>query len=325
MTKDTLITIFGGAGLVGRYTVRALAKAGYRLRVGVRRPSTSGYLVSMGHVGQIQLCKVDVRNEDAVRDALRGAHAAVNLVGALYQRGQSFDDVHVAAAARMARLAKEEGAQTLVHVSAIGADPNSDSGYARSKAEGERAVREAFPDAPILRPSAIFGPEDKFFNQFASMARYFPALPLPGGGHTKLQPVFAGDVALAIQKCLEDPDTHGQTYELGGPRVYTFREMMELILRETHRKRFLVSVPYPLMMLQATLFGLIPGSPLTRDLVKFSKVDDVVSPDAKTFADLGIAPDSVEAIVPQYLWRFRREGQYAKLPDEKLIAASRPQ
>jgi NADH dehydrogenase len=157
------------------------------------------------------------------------------------------------------------------------------------------------------------------------MARYFPALLLPGGGHTKLQPVFAGDVALAIQKCLEDPTTHGQTYELGGPRIYTFREMMELILRETHRKRLLISVPYPLMMLQATLFGLIPGSPLTRDLVKFSKVDDVVSPDAKTFADLGIAPDSVEAIVPQYLWRFRREGQYAKLPDEKLIAASKPQ
>jgi NADH dehydrogenase len=211
-----------------------------------------------------------------------------------------------------------------VHVSAIGADVNSESGYARSKAEGERAVREIFPDASILRPSAIFGPEDKFFNQFASMARYFPALPLPGGGHTKLQPVFAGDVAAAIQKCIEDPATRGQTYELGGPRVYTFREMMELILRETHRKRLLVSVPYPLMMLQATLFGLIPGSPLTRDLVKFSKVDDVVAPGAKTFADLGIVPDSVEAIVPQYLWRFRREGQYAKFLEEKLIAAPKP-
>ncbi len=324
MTKDTLITIFGGAGRVGRYTVRALAKAGYRLRVGVRRPSTSGYLVSMGHVGQIQLCKADVPNEDAVRAALKGAHAAINLAGALYQRGQSFTDVHVAAAANIARMAKQEGAQTLVHVSAIGADVNSESGYARSKAEGERAVREIFPDAPILRPSAIFGPEDKFLNQFASMARYFLPVLLPGGGHTKLQPVFAGDVAAAIQKCLEDPATRGQTYELGGPRVYTFREMMELILRETHRKRLLVSVPYPLMMLQATLFGLIPGSPLTRDLVKFSKVDDVVAPGAKTFADLGILPDSVEAIVPQYLWRFRREGQYAKLPDEKLIAASKP-
>jgi len=325
MTKDTLITIFGGQGLVGRYTVRALAKAGYRMRVGVRRPNSAGYLTSMGQVGQIQLCKADVRNEDAVRAALNGAHAAINLAGALYQRGQSYDDVHVTAAAAIARAAKDAGVQTLVHVSAIGADANAESAYARSKAEGERAVREIFPEAAILRPSAIFGPEDKFFNQFAAMARYFPALPLPGGGHTKLQPVFAGDVAAAIEKCLEDPATRGQTYELGGPHVYTFREMMEVILRETGRKRLLVSVPYPLMMLKATFLGLVPGSPLTRDLVKFAKIDDVVSPGAKGFADLGIAPDSVEAIVPQYLWRFRREGQYAKLPEEKFIAASERQ
>jgi NADH dehydrogenase len=324
MIKDTLITIFGGAGLVGRYTVRALARAGYRLRVGVRRPSTAGYLLPMGHVGQIQLCKVDVRNDDAVREALTGSHAAVNLAGALYQRGQSFGDVHVAGAAQIAELAKAAGAKTLVHISAIGADQNSESAYARSKAEGERAVREIFPEAAILRPSAIFGPEDKFFNQFASMARYFPALPLPGGGHTKLQPVFAADVAAAIEKCLEDQATRGQTYELGGPRVYTFRELMELILRETGRKRMLLPVPYPLMMLQATIFGLIPGSPLTRDLVKFSKADNVVSPGAKTFADLGIAPDSVEAMLPQYIWRFRREGQYAKIVGEKLIATPGP-
>ncbi|HVP85582.1 MAG TPA: complex I NDUFA9 subunit family protein [Rhizomicrobium sp.] len=325
MTKDMLITIFGGQGLVGRYTVRALAKAGYRMRVGVRRPNSAGYLTSMGQVGQIQLCKVDVRNEDAVRAALKGAHAAINLAGALYQRGQSYDDVHVTAAAAIARAAKDAGVQTLVHVSAIGADGKAESAYARSKAEGERAVRENFPEAAILRPSAIFGPEDKFFNQFAAMARYFPALPLPGGGHTKLQPVFAGDIAAAIQKCIEDPATRGQTYELGGPHVYTFREMMEVILRETGRKRLLVSVPYPLMMLKATFLGLVPGSPLTRDLVKFAKIDDVVSPGAKGFADLGIAPDSVEAIVPQYLWRFRREGQYAKLPEEKFIAASERQ
>lgn len=324
MTKDTLITIFGGAGLVGRYTVRALAKAGYRLRVGVRRPSVAGYLTSTGSVGQIQLCKVDVRNEDAVRAALRGAHGAVNLTGALYARGQSFEDIHVTAAANIAKLARAEGAQTLVHVSAIGADVDAESNYARSKGEGERAVREIFPEAPILRPSAIFGPEDKFFNQFASLARYSPALPLPGGGQTKLQPVFAGDVATAIQKCLEDPATRGQTYELGGPRAYTFREMMELILRETGRKRFLLPVPYPLIMLQATLMGLVPGSPLTRDVVKYSKHDNVVAEGAKTFADLGIVPDSAEAVIPHYLWRFRREGQYAKLPDEKLIAASKP-
>ena len=325
MTKETLLTVFGGAGLVGRYTVRALAKAGYRLRVGVRRPSIAGYLTSMGHVGQIQLCKVDVRNEDAVRAALRDAQGAINLTGALYARGQSFDDIHVTAAAMIAKHARAEGTQSFVHVSAIGADVGSESDYARTKGEGELAVRESFPEASILRPSAIFGPEDKFFNQFAALARYSPALPLPGGGHTRLQPVFAGDVAAAIQKCLEDPATRGQTYELGGPRAYTFREMMELILRETGRKRLLISVPYPLMMLQATVMGLIPGSPLTRDVVKYSKHDNVVAEGAKTFADLGIAPDSVEAVVPHYLWRFRREGQYARLPNEKFIAASKPQ
>jgi NADH dehydrogenase len=325
MTKETLITVFGGAGLVGRYTVRALAKAGYRLRVGVRRPNLAGYLTSMGHVGQIQLCKCDVRNDGAVRTALRGARGAVNLTGTLYPRGQSFDDVHVAGAAAIAQFARDEGARTLVHVSAIGADVNGDSSYAHSKGEGERAVREIFPQAAILRPSAIFGPEDKFFNQFAALARYAPALPLPGGGVTKLQPVFAGDVAEAIGKCLEYPSAHGQIYELGGPRIYTFREIMELLLREIGRKRLLVPLPYPLMMLKATFLGLIPGSPLTRDLVRFARNDNVVAQGAKTFADLGIAPDSVEAVVPGYLWRFRREGQYAKLPVEKLIAASKPQ
>jgi NADH dehydrogenase len=324
MTKNTLITVFGGAGHLGRFTVRALAGAGYRLRVGVRKPNLAGYLTTMGNVGQIQLYKADVRNEAAVRAALRGARGAVNLAGALHPRGQGFDDVHVTGAANVAALAQAEGVETLVHVSAIGADVKAESDYARSKGEGERAVRAAFAQATILRPSAIFGPEDKFFNQFAALARYTPALPLPGGGHTKLQPVFAGDVAAAIETCLEDRATRGQTYELGGPRVYTFREIMELILRETGRKRWLVPVPYPLMMLKATFLGLVPGSPLTRDVVKFSKTDNVVSAGAKTFADLGIRPDSVEAVVPDYLWRFRREGQYAKLPGEKLIATPKP-
>lgn len=229
MVKETLITVFGGAGLVGRYTVRVLAKAGYRLRVGVRKPNLAGYLVPMGHVGQIQLVKADVRDADAVNAAMAGAQGVVNLAGTLYARGQSFEDVHTNAAGKMAELVRAAGIGAFVHVSAIGADVNSQSAYSRSKGKGERVVREAYPDVAILRPSAIFGPEDEFFNQFASMARFSPALPLPGGGHTKLQPVFAGDVAEAIQKCLEDPTTRGQVYELGGPRVYTFREMMELI------------------------------------------------------------------------------------------------
>jgi len=322
MTQNTLITIFGGAGLVGRYAVRALAKKGYRLRVGVRRPSTAGYLLPMGSVGQIQLTKVDVRNEDAVRAALEGAKAAINLTGALYPRGQSFHEIHVKAAATIAQAARDCGAETLVHVSAIGANVNALSDYARSKGEGEAAVRAINPAARILRPSAIFGPEDKFFNQFAALARYSPILPLPGGGNTQLQPVFAGDVAEAVRACLENPQTAGQTYELGGPRAYTFRALMEIILRETGRKRFLLPVPTPLMMAQATIAGFIPGSPLNRDVVKFAQSDNVVAEGAKTFTDLHIVPDSIEAIVPQYLWRFRREGQFAKLPDEKLIAAS---
>lgn len=325
MTQNTLITIFGGAGLVGRYTVRALAKKGYRLRVGVRRPSTAGYLLPMGSVGQIQLTKVDVRNEDAVRQALHGSHGAINLTGALYPRGQSFQDVHVKGAANIARAARDAGAETLVHVSAIGADVNGLSAYARSKAEGEAQVRAINPSARILRPSAIFGPEDKFINQFAALARYTPVLPLPGGGHTRLQPVFAGDVAEAVRVCLENPQTAGETYELGGPRAYSFRELMEIIVRETGRKRFLLPVPTSLMMAQATIAGLIPGSPLNRDVVKFAQTDNVVAAGAKTFADLNIVPDSIEAIVPQYLWRFRREGQFAKLPDEKFIAASERQ
>ncbi len=324
MVKNSLITIFGGSGFVGRYTVRALAKAGYRLRVATRRPALANYLLPMGSVGQIQLQKLDTRDAAAVESAIQGAEIVINLTGALYPRGQSFEQVHVDSAAHVARAAQNNGVRRLIHISALGAHPESDCAYARTKAEGEAALRAAYPQATILRPSAIFGPEDTFFNQFAAMARYLPVLPLPGAD-TQVQPVFVGDVAAAIAKVIDTPQSAGQIYELGGPRSYTFRALMEVMLEVIARKRLLLPLPYSIALAQATVLQFIPGSPLTRDVVKFSQIDNVVSPGAKTLQDLSITPDSVEAVIPTYLWRFRRDGQFAKMPEKLSAAATHPE
>lgn len=310
---NSVVTVFGGSGLLGRHAVRLLADngAGYRIRVAVRRPNLANFLPPMGHVGQIQLFKGDVRDADAVAAAVRGSQGVVNLVGILYQGGgQGFGDVHVEGAENIARAAKAAGAQALVHVSAIGADVDSDSSYWRTKAEGESRVRAVFPGATILRPSLVFGPEDIFFNRFAWLARISPVLPLIGGGRTKFQPVFASDVAAAIRHCLEDPSTAGKTYELGGPGIYSFKELMQIILRETGRKNLLVPVPFFVAAMQSWVLGLLPNPLLTPDQVRMLRKDNVVSANALTLADLGIQPDAVEAIVPAYLWRFRAKGQY---------------
>jgi NADH dehydrogenase len=305
-----LAVVFGGSGFVGRNTVRALAKAGYRVRVATRRPNLAQYLPPMGAVGQIQLFKCNVSDENQVADALAKADVVVNLVGILYRSGgQGFEDVHVEAADRIARAARAAGAQALVQVSALGADENGLSQYARSKAQGEAHVRAAFPDATILRPSIVFGQEDSFFNRFAGLARLLPSLPLIGGGKTKFQPVFVGDVAAAIVKCAGDPATRGKTYELGGPNTYSFKELMQFLLSQIGRKRLLVPVPFPLAMFQGAILGMLPKPLLTMDQVRSLKTD-VVSPGALTLADLGIVPDSIEAITPSYLWRFRAKGQY---------------
>jgi len=316
-----LVTVFGGSGFLGRYVVRALAGAGYRIRVAVRRPNLANYLLPMGHVGQIQIVRANVTDADQVAPALRGAKAAVNLVGILYESGrQRFQGVHAEAAGIVAEAARREGLQSFVHISAIGASAESESAYARSKAEGESRAREAFPDAALLRPSIVFGPEDDFFNRFAALARISPVLPLIGGGHTRFQPVYVCDVAEAVLRCATESETAGRTYELGGPSIYTFKELMQLVLAETHRRRLLLPIPFSIAMLNASVLGLLPKPMLTRDQVRLLRQDNVVSPNARTLEDLDIEPDAVEAIIPNYLWRFRREGQFESPPPEPASA-----
>jgi NADH dehydrogenase len=318
----SLVTVFGGSGFLGRNAVRALAKAGYRIRVAVRYPNQAQYLPPMGSVGQIQLMKCNVLDQDAVARACQGADAVVNLVGILAPAGgQGFDDVHVAAVGNIAMAAKAAGARTLVHVSSLGADPEAESHYAKTKGEGEKLLREEFADATILRPSLLAGPDDDFFNKFAALARILPMLPLIGGGHTKFQPVFVGDVADAIVKCVSDTATKGKTYELGGPGTYSFKELMQLVLQETGRSRLLLPVPFWLASIKAMFLQFLPGKLLTPDQVTSLKADNLVSPNALTFKDLGIAPDSIEAILPSYLWRFRPRGEYDEAVRERVTGS----
>jgi NADH dehydrogenase len=318
---DNLVTVFGGSGFLGRYVVRALARQGYRIRVGVRLPQLANYLLPMGRVGQIQLVRANVLSPDAVAFALKGASACVNLVGILQESGrQRFNALHAEAAGMIAATAKNSGAASLLHVSAIGADVNSTALYAHTKAEGEARVREAFPGAVILRPSIVFGVEDNFFNRFAALARVAPFLPLIGGGKTRFQPVYVGDVAKAVEHCLMDGDARGRVYELGGPGIFSFRELMEIVFRETGRRRRLVPLPFPVAELMGRILQALPNAPLTADQVRLLKTDTVVSDGARGFADLGIEPEPLEAILPTYLWRFRREGQYEQDSHEHLPA-----
>ncbi|WP_114376856.1 complex I NDUFA9 subunit family protein [Elioraea thermophila] len=305
-------TVFGGSGFVGRYIVKRLAQRGYIVRVGVRDPDRANFLKPMGNLGQIVPMAASVRDAAAVAALVAGAEVVVNCVGILYETGsQTFRALHAEAPGRIGRAAATAGAKHVVHVSAIGADPASPSVYARTKAEGEAALRAAYPAAVVLRPSIVFGPEDDFFNQFAALAQVLPALPLFGGGTTRFQPVYVGDVAEAAMAALDRAEAAGNTYELGGPRIYTFREILEFILRTTGRKRFLISIPYSVGALQARLFELLPKPLLTRDQLILLQRDNVVSPGALTLADLGITPKAVEAIVPTYLARFRRGGPRA--------------
>lgn len=317
----SLVTIFGGSGFVGRHTVRAFAKAGWRIRVAVRHPNLANYLLPMGNVGQIAIVKTDATDAEQVARAVASSDAVVNLVGILWQSGhQSFEAVHAEAAENIAKAAKAAGAKTLVHVSAIGADEESEAKYSKSKADGEARIRAAFPDAAILRPSVVFGPEDSFLNKFASLAAMLPFLPLIGGGHTRFQPAFVGDVAAAILKCAGDETTRGKTYELGGPETISFKALMQFLLKQTCRKKLLIPVPFGLASLKAVFLGLLPNPILTLDQVKMLKTDNVVHDGMPGFADLGITPDSLEAIAPSYLWRFRPKGQFEAVADEAAKA-----
>ena len=306
-----LVTIFGGSGFLGRHIVRALANDGWRIRVAVRRPNNANFLTTMGRVGQIQLLKANVRDDDAVRGALKDADAAINLAGILYQTGrQRFDSIHVEGATRVARLSAELAVPRLLHVSSLGAHTESRAKYAKTKAEGERSVRELYPTATIFRPSAVFGPEDDFFNKFAWLARMSPVLPVIGGGGTRLQPVFVGDVSQAAARVLQEPSTVGEIFELGGPEIMTLREIMELVLKVTHRKRMLLPLPFALARIQGAVLGILPKPLITLDQVRLLERDNVVSEGARGFRELAITAEAAEAIIPSYLWRFRKQGQF---------------
>jgi uncharacterized protein YbjT (DUF2867 family) len=315
-TTPKLVTVFGGSGFVGRHVVAALAKRGYAVRVAVRRPDLAGHLQPLGNVGQIKAMQANLRNRPSVDAAVKGADHVVNLVGILFEGGrQTFDAVQAFGARAVAEAARNAGAG-LTHVSAIGADAASEAAYARTKAEAEAAVIAAVPSAVILRPSIIFGPEDNFFNQFAGMARMLPFLPAIGGGVTKFQPVYVGDVAEAVARSVDGALKPGAVYELGGPDVKSFRECLELVLSVTGRKRPLVTLPFGLAKIQGSILGLLPKPLLTRDQVVMLETDNVVSDAARaaglTLDGMGIAPVAAEAILPTYLWRFRETGQYQK-------------
>jgi NADH dehydrogenase len=311
-----LATIFGGSGFVGRHVVRALVKQGWRVRVAVRRPDLAGHLQPLGSVGQIHAFQANLRYPRSVEAAVQGADVVVNLVGIMTESGrQRYQSVQAEGPRVVARAAAAVGARQFVHVSALGAAADSPSHYAESKARGEAAALAAFPSAVIMRPSAIFGQEDKFFNQFAMLARMLPVLPLIGGGETRFQPVYVGDVAAAIALAIEGKAAPGATYELGGPRVMSLEEIFAYVLATTGRSRPLMRVPFALAEVLGTALGLLPGAPLTRDQVELLKGDSIVSPaaeaDARTLAGLGLPATAVESVVPDYLWRFRRTGQFA--------------
>ncbi len=308
MTHTPIITLIGGSGFLGRYVARRLAKAGYRLRIICRNPDAAAHLKTAGDVGQIALVAGNIAKPETLKGKLDGSFAVINLVGVLFESGkQNFTALHAKGAEILALMAREAGAERFIQISSLGVDRAADSAYARTKLLGEKAVLAAFPAATILRPSVVFGAEDNFFNQFAQMASLAPALPLIGGGKTRFQPVYVDDVAAAVEASLNDETTMGETYELGGPRVYSFREILEYILRTTDRRRCLLPLPMALASAIGAASEILPRPPLTRDQVRLLKYDNVVSSGAKSFAHLGITPTAVETIVPGYLARYNRK------------------
>ena len=315
-TRSPRVTVFGGSGFVGRHVIAALASRGFLIRNAVRRPDLAGHLQPLGVLGQIQSVQANVRVPWSVENAVADADVVVNLVGILAESGkQSFDAVQGEGAATVARAAAARGAH-MVHVSAIGADDRSPSAYARSKAYAEDAVLDAVPGAQIMRPSIVFGPEDDFFNRFAAMSRIAPALPLIGGGTTRFQPVYVRDVGEAVACAVAGEARPGTTYELGGPRVLTFRECLEEMLEATYRTKPFVTIPWGLASLMGSVMEKLPGAPITSDQVALLRRDNVVSADAqregRTLAGLGVAPTDLEAILPAYMVQYRREGQFAR-------------
>ncbi len=322
-----LVTVFGGSGFVGAQTVRALAREGWRIRVAVRRPGRAYRLPMLGDVGQIEIVQANILDAASVERAQDGAEAVVNAVAVLYEAGrQRFADLHVDAASTMAKTAAARGIERFVQISAMGASEASPSAYARTKALGEAAVREQMPSATVMRPSVVFGPGDHFFNRFAAMAMISPMLPLIGGGNTRFQPVFAADVGRAIAAALREPAAAGCVYELGGPAAYSFRDLMVLMLAEIGRRRLLVPIPFEMARILGfvcqTVAPLV-APPITADQVDMLRSDNVASPGALGLADLGVAATALEPIIPTYLYRFRKGGQYAVLDPARAHAPLR--
>ena len=315
-----LVTIFGGSGFVGRYIARRLAKDGWRVRVAVRNPEQAGFVRPYGVVGQVEPIFCNIRDDASVAAALSGADAVVNCVGILAEAGRNtFEAVQADGAERVARLAAAAGVGRMVHVSALGADAEAASEYAQSKAAGEAGVLQHMPNAVILRPSIIFGPEDEFFNRFAGLSRLGPILPVVGA-QTRFQPVYVDDVAAAAVAGLAG--NAGGVYELGGENVYSFRALMQVMLGVVQRRRMIINIPFWIARIMASVFGVVQAvtlgivkAPVTKDQVANLAVDNVVSADAKTLADLGVVATALEPVLPDYLWRFRPSGQYAAIKD----------
>ena len=305
-TTPHTTTIFGGSGFLGRHIVKRLAARGDIVKVAVRHPERANFLKPMGDVGQIVLLKANLQDPAAVIDVVAGSDTVINCVGLLAESGrQRFASLHVDGVRRIAQAAEVMEVDRFIHLSAIGADPHADALYSRTKGLGEQAAREAFPNVTILRPSLVFGAEDKFFNLFAGFARWLPALPVFGGGHNKFQPVYVGDVADAVMAALNNPDTAGKTFELGGPATYSFRQLLQLMLQITGYNRLLIPVPMPLAYLQALILERLPTPLLTRDQLRLLKKDNVVADKGLTLKDLGITPTALETILPTYLTAFK--------------------
>ena len=317
-SSGKIVVIFGGSGFVGQHLVRVLARDGWRIKIAVRRPDLAEFLKPLGTVGQIQPIQANLRFPESVSSAVVGSNAVVNLVGILSEnRNQKFAAVQAQGARVVAEASKKAGVAKLVQISAIGADENSNSEYSQTKAEGETAAFENFPDAFVVRPSIIFGPEDNFFNQFARMMRISFMLPLIGNGVTKFQPVFVGDVAEAIAKCIQGEVKSGNILELGGSEVLSFRECLELLFEVTNRRRLFLPIPFEIAKMMGKLLQIIPNAPLTADQVEILKSDNVVSQDAieqgRTLEGIGIVPKTLATILPTYLWRFRVHGEFEQV------------
>ena len=307
-----VICIFGASGFIGRHLIRRLTKKDYRIIAATRSPYLHGYLKPLGNPGQIDLEKVNLFDEKRLRTLIKNSDAVINLVGVLYEtKKQKFENIHAKFPDLLSKLCSELNVEKLIHVSALGINETTSSQYMQSKLKGEKNILNNFGRSAILRPSIIFGPEDKFFNQFASLAEFFPILPLIGKGLTCFQPIYVDDVAKSIAAVLEKEEVKNNIYELGGPQTFTFKELMEILLKQIKKKRFLVSIPFSFAKFQAKILQLLPKPLLTVDQVEMLKYDNIVTNKYPTLKDLKVSPKTIESILPKYIWRFRKGGQFA--------------